>query len=314
MAAAPISPDALPPGTVAVSDAPLPPGTAPLPLVSPQCLASLYPPAPPSPGTVAVAAAPLPPGTDLPPGTVAVAEAPIDGALPPGVTAIDTTPVPPGAPLPPGTVAVPVASLPPGAPLPPDAMPAGTRDLPLGVNTTVPGAGTDPLIPDPALLALVPPSYIVGANVDYTPDDIIAGASDVFDIVDGAVNATTPEECAQACTDTLGCNGASWYGADDMRLDEETCILRTFEATCVVPPEAVPTPDVYLLIQTPLSCALSHLLAATESQALTACCENRPACRETGAAEVIRHCLRRSVPLVGSFVLQRHQKIHRKST
>ena len=104
-------------------------------------------------------------------------------------------------------------------------------------------------------------SYIVGADLEYNPIDVVPGATNVTDLPNGAQPVATPEACAELCTASPGCNGALWYGANpDWRLSY-TCFLKTFSVPCMVPQEAVPTPNVFLLLDTSsLECAHPFLL------------------------------------------------------
>ena len=135
---------------------------------------------------------------------------------------------------------------------------------------TIPGAGVDPVVPNPVSLEAPTPSYIVGVNLEYQPSQAVPGGTTVVDVGSG-IELATPEECAAACTAAQGCTAASWYGANAEWVPAANCYLKTFGSECEVPPESVATADVFLLVQRPQACALSsplHLPAASSRAAL----------------------------------------------
>ena len=104
--------------------------------------------------------------------------------------------------------------------------------------------------PDIAELAALVPPYIVGEGVEIAPPQ-----PGVMDLPMGFTNTPTATDCALACTALPGCNAASWTGASETFRNPNNCFLKVVDPGCIVPPEAFPIPDFFLLIQVPPSCA-----------------------------------------------------------
>jgi PAN domain len=78
------------------------------------------------------------------------------------------------------------------------------------------------------------------------------------------VAATTPAECAAACEETMGCNGASFYpdpAAFFGSASLKNCWLKTFVDTCEPPATSEMDPLAVLLLKPTPDCAL--LVACT---------------------------------------------------
>ena len=73
------------------------------------------------------------------------------------------------------------------------------------------GGGGMEEIPDMAALMALDPPYVATENVEYTPLRAPASGPAVMDIGMGLIK-TSATACAQECSDTDGCNMATWTG------------------------------------------------------------------------------------------------------